>query len=122
MPPSGRRLRSATVAAATTLSLACALAACGGGSKGSKKSDYSEVCVHRQSMMRVADNLCLTDRTNVYSWYYIPRKTGKQENAVPSEGSSYTGTGGTFTRPNSGSVTRGGFGGSGGDGSSGGGG
>ncbi|MGR7001942.1 hypothetical protein ACU686_34465 [Yinghuangia aomiensis] len=114
-PHAGRRLRSATVAATLTLTLASALTAC--SSKGSKKSDYAEICVHRATMMRVADSLCLTDVTGVYGWYYLPRKSGKSENALPDSGSSVnSGGGGTFVRPGSGSISRGGFGGGGGTG------
>ncbi|MDI2127631.1 hypothetical protein [Yinghuangia seranimata] len=109
---SGRRLRSTAVAATLTLGLASGLTACSSG--GSKQADYAEVCVHKQTMMRVADELCLSDRTGVYAWYYVPRKgSGGGTSTLPPSGSSVGSGGGTFVRPGKGSVSRGGFGGGG---------
>ena len=121
MPPSpGRRLRSATVAATMTLSLASALTGCGGGSK---KAEWAEICVHRAQQSRVSDVECSVDRTGAHAWYYVPRKSGGTSNFLPAQGGSILSVrGGTFDRPRKGKVTRGGFGGSvgnGGDGSSG---
>jgi hypothetical protein len=106
MPPtSGRRLRSATVAATMTLSLASALTGCGGGSK---KAEWAEICVHRQKQVRASDTECVADRTGAHAWYYIPRKNG---NSVPAmSGSISLVKGGTYDRPRKGSITRGGFG------------
>lgn len=109
MPPtSGRRLRSATVAATMTLSLASALTGCGGGSK---KADWAEICVHRAQQTRAADVECEVDRTGAYAWYYIPRKSGGTSNFVPTVASSISLVkGGTFDRPRKGKIMRGGFG------------
>lgn len=111
MPPtSGRRLRSATVAATMTLSLASALTGCGGGSK---KAEWAEICVHRAQQTRVTETECAVDRTGAHAWYYVPRKSGRTTNFLPGVGSSVvTVTGGTFDRPRKGKIVRGGFGGS----------
>lgn len=97
--------RSAGVTVGAMLLAAASLTACSSG------PDYAGVCVDKRTQRRVDDRDCndRNTRGGTHGWWYVGRG-----GRLPAIGGAVVGSGGSFTAPRSGSVSRGGFGRSGG--------
>jgi hypothetical protein len=95
--------RSGMVALGAALVLAStALAGC-----AEPDPDYDELCVDKETLVRVDDDQC-DGRSNSHSWIYVPFSAGRSYPV----GQKVSHPSASFTRPASGSFSRGGFGGS----------
>ena len=112
-----RRFRSATVTLGGAALIAAGLSGC---SALTGDSDYAETCVDDATNTRVTEDNCDRPYSGYgprYSWFYVPFVAG----ALPGYGASMNGlTGASRSKPGSGSISRGGFGGKTGGGSFGG--
>lgn len=122
--------RSKAVPLALTALLAATITGCG----GEQEPDSYAICVDPQTQQRVDDDRCDDDDGTSgggFAWFYFGGINAGRTYGVPPIGGSYTGTGGTLTKPSgttqlggisktggqvfkgSPSVSRGGFGGRG---------
>lgn len=119
-----RRYRSAGVALGGAALLAAGLAGCASdsGDYSDEEADYAQVCVNESTGERVEDAGCddpAYRSTHGLAWFFIPAIVGGMggrgglaggSGVVPPVGASALSSGGSFTEPKSGSVSRGGFG------------
>lgn len=73
-----------------------------------EEPEYDQICVDQETMVRVEDSDCEPERGSRH-WFYIPFARGVTVPAHPI-GSKVT-TSGSFTKPATGTFSRGGFGG-----------